>query len=423
MEKISVTHELTCKKEYDIIVAGGGVAGVAAAITAKRRGKSVLLLEKSNILGGLATLGLVNFFVAMCNGRCKQIIFGLADEWIRLAGKYGYETISEHWRDGEPKEMITRRFTQRFSHYIFALQLTEMVKEEGIDLLFDCIASEPVMEGNHCKGIITESKSGREYYKAKMVIDVTGDADILRRSGMPTVSGRNFFSYFGFGITLESCKKAVETNNIMNAYTGGGFAGGTIGLYGTGQPEDVPLYSGLTVEDVSDYLIRNQTTLLDRLKKDDPTSRDLTTSPLMPQFRTTCHIDGDYTLTMDDVYKHFDDAICAINDFDHRDVLMEIPLRAITKKGFDNLLTAGRCVSSEGYAWDMTRVIPPAIITGQCAAETAVLAIDTNTPVAEVDIKTLQDRIASDNIMVHFPDEYLPEDTTHLEYAGDPNHK
>ena len=81
--------KLTVKKTYDVIVAGGGVAGVSAAYTAAKRGKSVLLLEKSTILGGLGTLGLINLFVPMCNGRGKQIIFGLAEKWLRESALYG----------------------------------------------------------------------------------------------------------------------------------------------------------------------------------------------------------------------------------------------------------------------------------------------------------------------------------------------
>ena len=80
------TEELTPKKHFDVIVSGGGVAGVAAAVQAAREGKSVLLLEKSQKLGGLATLGLINLFVPMCNGRGKQIIKGMAEEFLRRAG-------------------------------------------------------------------------------------------------------------------------------------------------------------------------------------------------------------------------------------------------------------------------------------------------------------------------------------------------
>ena len=67
MDTVNFSKQLSVKKKYDVIVAGGGVAGVAAAVSVAKRGRSVLLLEKSNILGGLGTLGLINMFVPMFN--------------------------------------------------------------------------------------------------------------------------------------------------------------------------------------------------------------------------------------------------------------------------------------------------------------------------------------------------------------------
>ena len=166
MNTVTINKTVPVKAHYDVIVCGGGVAGCAAAVTAAKRGKSVLIIEKSNILGGLATLGLINLFVPMCNGRGKQIIFGLAEKWLRDSARYGYDTIADVWKNGEPLEYTEERYMQRYSPYIFALQLTEEVKDSGADLLFDCIACEPVMEGKTCKGVITESKSGTEYYSA-----------------------------------------------------------------------------------------------------------------------------------------------------------------------------------------------------------------------------------------------------------------
>ena len=194
MDSITLTKKLNMKKQYDVIVCGGGVAGVAAAVTAANEGHSVLLIEKSTILGGLGTLGLINLFVPMCNGRGKQIIFGLCEKWTRLSAKYGYDTIPPEWQNGEPKEPTTVRYIQRYSPYIFAMQLTEEIGTSGADLLFDCIACDPVMEGNICRGVITESKSGTEYYGCKVLIDTTGDCDVLRRGGVPTVAGQNYFT-------------------------------------------------------------------------------------------------------------------------------------------------------------------------------------------------------------------------------------
>ena len=253
---------------------------------------------------------------------------------------------------------------------------------------------------------------GTGAYGCKMLIDTTGDADLLRRMGMPTVAGQNYFTYGVGAVSLEGCRKALETGNIRSLYSG--IKGGGINLFGDGQPEDVPRWSGLTVEEVTDYLVMNQMLVLDKIKKtaDRRTERDIGMIPMMPQFRTTCRMVGDYSLRVSDAYRHFDDSICAINDFEHRDHLFEVPLRTITRRDFPNVLTAGRSASGEGYGWDLIRVIPPAILTGQAAGEAACLALETGRGVADVEIHTLQSRLEGENVMIHFPDEYVPEDKT-----------
>lgn len=410
MNAFTLTKKLTVKKEYDVIVCGGGVAGVAAAVTAAKQGRSTLLIEKSNILGGLATLGRINLFVPMCNGRGKQIIFGLCEKWVRLSAKYGYDTIPEEWKEGEPKEYTERRYVQRFSPYIFAFQLNEEIRTSGADILLDCIACDPVMEGNVCRGVVTESKSGTELYGCKMLIDATGDCDVLRRGGIPTVAGKNFYTYGVSAVSFDSMRTALETGDIRKAYQN--IAGGGINLFGDGQPSDVPQWSGLTVEEVTDYLLTMQQNVLEKLKQTDRSSRDVAVMPMMPQFRTTAHIRGDYSLKVADAYRHFEDSVCAINDFEHRDHLFEVPLRTLCRRDYPNLLAAGRCADGTGYGWDLLRVIPPAIITGQAAAHAACQAIEESCAVAAVDIKKLQTSLENDNVMVHFPDQYLPEDRT-----------
>jgi len=411
-DNISFSGKLTSKGEFDVAVAGGGVAGISAAIAAARRGKRVLLIEKSNILGGLATLGLINLFVPMCNGRGKQIIFGLAEELLRESALYGFSQIPEDWKNGQPKKYTEQRYWLRYSPYIFALQLTEKVKNEGIELLLDCIATDPVMRGDRCEGVLVYGKGGVDYYRCKTLIDTTGDADLLRSAGIPTASRGNYFTYGGRLVTLESCRLAAEKGDIRLAFSGIG--GGGINLFGDNQPNDVPMWKGLTVEEVTDYLVTNQALMLAKIKEKAKKGIDyeVSTIPHMPQFRTTACLVGDETLRVTDAYKHRGDSICVINDFEHRDHLWEVPIGTITRRDTPNILTAGRCASGEGYGWDVLRVIPPAIITGQAAGEIASLSVEMGVNVSDVNMFELQRRLEQDNVMVHFPDDYVPEDRT-----------
>ena len=372
--KITKTYEIPQRGNYDVIVAGGGVSGVAAAISASREGSRVLLIEKLAFLGGLATQGLITFFVPMCNGRGKQIVKGMADDFLRLAIKYGYDDIPQDWENGEPTVETKQRLRSHYDIGTFALALNKVLCDANVDILYDTIITDVVMEGKICKGLIVENKSGKSYYAAKIIIDVTGDADVLYWAGVPCVQGNNYFTYIAHKISLDDCKNAIEEHNIGKAIKW--TQGGPANLYGKNQPNNRPLYSGTDGDGVSEYIRENQLVLLDKIKDDDRFSRAIVTMPGMAQFRTTRHIDGDYTLTTNDVYHHFEDSITAICDMDHRDYLYEIPYRCICRKDYPNLLTAGRCVSASGYAWDVARVIPPAIVTGQAAGIAASMAIN-----------------------------------------------
>jgi hypothetical protein len=420
METIRLSISVPKKAKYDVIVAGGGVAGVAAALSARRAGKRVLVIEKCVTLGGLASTGLINFFVPMCNGRGKIIIRGMAEELLRLSIKHGFDTIPEDWKNSGTEEPAKQRYMTRFSPHIFALELTGLLAEEGIDIRFDSLVTDAVMRGGHCEGLVVESKSGREFFGADMIVDTTGDADALQRAGVPTVNGKNYFIYAGTLITLESCAAAVQSGDISKARVR--CYGGGATLYGANHPPEMKLFSGSTGDDVSEFVTLNQLELMKKLREQERFSRDLVELPAMAQFRTTRRIDGDYTLKVTDQYRHFDDSVGALCDFDNRDVLYETPFRTLVRSGFDNIITAGRCASAEGYAWDVLRVIPPAIISGQAAGAAAALAIDSGRPVYEVDIRRLQESLSKAGVMIHFDDSLIPakqadgahDDTGHI---------
>ena len=408
-EFISHQENIPVRGDYDVIVAGGGVGGVAAAVAAARMGKRVLLVEKSVSLGGLATIGLINMFVPMCNGRGVQIIRGMAEELLRLSISRGYDTLRKEWRDGEPGfGKTTARYVTTYSVPIFVMQLTEFVKNAGVDLLFDTVVSQPVTEGTRIKGVILDSKSGREYYSAKMFVDGTGDADLLYRAGVPTVQGGSYDIYVTYGTTLEKCKLALEEGDIGKLQTA--FQGAGVNLYGHGQDPNKPLWTGTDNREITQYFVENHATLLAKMKPEERRERDIFIMPNMPQFRTTRRLDGDYTFREEDVYRHFDDSIGAICDFTRRDLVFEVRYGTICRRGYPNVFGVGRIAAAEGFGWDILRVIPPAIITGQAAGIAAALAIDEGVEVADVDIAALQAELAAQDVMVHFDDAWVPAD-------------
>lgn len=404
MDYIALNENVPVKGKYDIIVCGGGVAGAAAALTAAREKKNVLLIEKSNILGGLSTLGHVNFFEPMCNGCGRQVVKGMAQEFLDLSVKYGYDTLHPEWKNGEPKEPTHRHYITWFSPFIFALALTDLLTNAGVKILFDTVVTAPVMDKEIIKGVVVDNKSGLTCYEGKQFIDVTGDADLIDRMGLPTVQGVNYFTFSGRLVTLDSCKEAVEKNDIRFAFKG--ISGGIAGQTGHGHPEGMPTFTGTSAEDVNDFIIKNQLKMFENIKKTGRTTREIASFPLMPQFRTTRHLDAEYTLTDDDLFRHFDDSIGVMGDPFINGNLFEIPFRTLCNKNAPNLLTAGRSASADGHAWNLLRIIPPAIVTGQAAGFAACQALNGDRAVYEPDINKLRDSMIASGNIVSFEDEW-----------------
>ncbi len=395
------------EKQYDILVAGGGLAGVAAAVQAARMGKKVVIVEKTVQLGGLATIGLVNFFVSMCNGRGVQIIKGMADEFLRLAVRYGYDDIPEVWRAGEPGLGATNtRLVTHFSAPVYALALLELTANAGVDVLFDSVVTDLECVGGHIAAALVYGKSGYTRIQAQMFVDTTGDGDLLCMAGIPTVSRGNYHTYIALGTDVIRCRRAAEAQDIEKLYCS--CFGGNAALSGKGHPEGMPLWDGTDSDQISAYLKTNQLQLLENIKSGDRQKRDLLTLPAMAQFRTTRHIDGDATLRTEDMYCHQADSIGAICNFEMRDQLYEVPYGTLVKTGFDNIITAGRSAAADGYAWEILRVIPPAILTGQAAGMAASMALDSGCPIARVDIAALQKGLADTGVIIHFNDAWVP---------------
>ena len=394
---------------YDVIVAGGGVAGAAAAVEAARSGMKVALVEKTTLLGGLATIGLVNYFEPMCNGQGTLIIRGLAEEFLRLAVQYGFDTIPEAWKNGEPGQgNAAKRLISHFSAPIFSLVLCELLHKAGVTLYFDTVVTGVDAANGHIRALHIFNKSGHRKLEGSLFVDTTGDADVLHFAGVPTVTRGNYHTYSGFHVSLENCRAALEAGDIAKLFDSR--LGGSASWRGKNHPEGKSLWDGTDGEQVSRYLVENQLELLEKIKGDDRKSRDITMLPGMPQFRTTRCISGNHVFREEDSYLHFEDSVGAICDWTKRVRLYEVPYGTLIRDGFDNVITAGRCACAEGVGWDILRVIPPAILTGQAAGAAASLAVQKGISLMNMDIPALQDKLASEGVMIHFDDSLVPEE-------------
>lgn len=405
---IHYSKNVPLKGKYDVVVVGGGVAGCAAAVSAAREGKKVILFEKTITLGGLATNGLVNLFEPLCNGRGTQVMFGMCEELFNLSVKYGYDSIPSDWKNGQPEKKTFQRYETRYEAPVFSLALTELLNSEGVEICFDTIITDALTDGRHVNAVIVENKSGTLCYEGDMFIDASGDADLLARAGVPTVTGRNFHTYYAYGINFESCKKALEVGNVGKAeYT---FWGGKSNLHGGGHPENIKTYDATDADEVNRYLISNQLEMLENIKGDNRNERYLFMLPSMAQFRTSRRIDGEHTFNTDkDAYKHFDDSIGVISDYERRDYIYEVSYKTLIRNGFDNIITAGRCASGEGYGWDIIRSIPASIVTGQAAGIACSLSIDSKKTIYDAEIKTIQSVLEKRGAALHFDDALIPE--------------
>lgn len=412
---MSQRKQLPAMPGYEVVVVGGGVAGVAAALAAARMGKKVLLVERTCALGGLATVGLVNLFVPMCNGRGIPIMRGMVEEFLRDAAAYGFDSLNYEWQKGYPDHPTNLRYVSWFSPGILALLMVEKLHQAGVEIIYNAVVADVVMTGSHCDGVEILCEEGMRFCPAAVVVDASGTSVVFDRAGAETELGENYFTNYVYTVTLERCADAVAKGNIR--YASGWYHGGNASLYGTNHPADMPFIHGDTSANISDYLVKGQLKLWEKLKGEDRLSRNPLTLPAMPQLRKVRRICGAYTMSDADLFCHFDDAVTAVCDSERRDSLYEIPYRALYCKNLDNLLAAGRNISASGWLWDVTRVIPPAIVTGQAAGVAAALAVEDKCAVSEVDIARLQAELTAQNVLVHFDDAWVPANRQAGEYS------
>ena len=377
---------------------GGGIAGLAAAAAAARGGARTLLLEKSIVLGGLATAGLISWYEPLCDGEGRQMIGGIAEELIRLSVRYGFDTLPGEWAQAPAAPPDRQRFASFFSPALFAMALDAWLQESRVAVVLDCLAVYPVMEQKRCVGIMAEVKEGRAFYGAKMVVDATGDAGIFYNAGAPTVTGRNYLSYIAHGYNADDVSAYRQSGKMVKLRRW--LAAGS-DMNGNGQPEGQETVVGVTSEEITDFVMAGRRLLFEKLKNQDKDSRDVSMLPFMPQLRTIRRIQGATEFRAVDRLS-CEHSIGSCGDFRSagKGKHYQIPLEALYCTAYPNLIAAGCMISAPyGDGWEVARVIPVCALTGQAAGTAAALAVRQGAGVASLPYGTLRNQLENQGVL------------------------
>ncbi|MBQ9545467.1 MAG: FAD-dependent oxidoreductase [Clostridia bacterium] len=368
----------------DVAVAGGGIAGIAAALAAARHGAKTLLIEKSWLLGGLATSGLVTIYLPLCDGRGRQLSFGIAEELLRLSISLGCEDrYPAAWLDGEG-DRTKERFLTQFNAQVFAILCEQLLIKEGVEILYGASVCAVRTENGAITHLVTESKSGREAVKIKCAVDCTGDADVCRLAGEKTAAyarGNVLASWYyfsgpdGYKLKMLGAAESVDKG---------------------AKEKEKPHYAALDARELSEMTVLSHKTLLDDFKKDGGVRKDhaLATVATIPQVRMTRRLSGAFTMDEADAHKSFADSVGMFGDWRKRGPAFELPFGTLHGEMIKNLAAAGRCISVTDALWDVTRVIPVCAVSGQAAGTAAATFSD----FTRADIPALQSALEKDGV-------------------------
>lgn len=384
----------------DLLVCGGGFAGVAAALSAARNGAKVMLLEQYGFLGGLVTAALVITTPPLNNGINKEI-------GRRLQEKSVYALCQN---SGEETEL------NAIDPEVIKYEFFVMLRELGIDFLLHTYIVSSIMEGEIIRGVMVESKAGRQAILASIVVDATGDADIAAFSGAPfrLVKKPMTMMFNMVGVNVKKAlaklgnwgnirglvKKAIEKGELsFDLGITRNFGAPGVNAEKLVYDDEINVWSGNLLDmDGTNPRDLTQAEVITRehafklaafLKKNLPGFEKSRIEYTATQVgvRATRQIIGEAAPSMEEVKnKIFDDTV--VKPYANSE--MRLPYGSILPQKVENLLVAGRCISAEEEAMGQLRLIPVCSATGEAAGTAAALALKQEITPRRLDRSLLQ---------------------------------
>jgi hypothetical protein len=428
--RLSFQRSIPVRYEVDVFVAGGGPAGMAAAITAARQGCRVVLAEGHAFFGGMGTAALVTLFMPFTDG----IHF--------LSGGFGEEIVARARKMDFPIYMNDPNFVVAVHPEALKRVYDDLALEAGITFSFQTQVIGVEREGGRVSHAICAAKSGLFAVAARLFIDCTGDGDLAAWAGASYAKGDEHGALMPGSLcslwsdvdwTRVTAPRFTDERFLPQAFADGVFSvldPHLPGMIRIGRSQaDGNLVHAFGVDGTDE---RSVTAALVDTRRRLPEYRryyhtyiegfeaaELVATGSLLAIRETRRILGDYILGLADFKARasFPDEIGRYNyavdvhaarpdpadarrfEEEFKTLCYEkgesygIPYRILTPVGLDNLLVAGRCVSVDRPMLGSIRVMPACFITGQAAGMAAALAVETSVGAHQVDVTALQRRL------------------------------
>jgi len=418
---VSLKRNIKVSYNADVVVVGGGIAGVSAACSAANSGASVVLIERFGALGGMLTTGGVAHF-------CGQIekqgeVF---DEILTDLKKYN--SLGEGDRES------------LFNYEILAFTLQEMLLRKNVKFLLHTRLVDVLSKGNEITECIISGKSGFEAIRGKVFIDCSGEADLARLAGIPTMKGDGKTGYqlpmskMFFVREVESDEfvgqvaedwptRIIQKEDLpMTSIWPDGPGGKAIKI-------KIPMLDSTSTEELTKAEVQARKRTMDVLsyyqEKENKNWR-LTHSASIIGIREGCRIEGDYILKTDELRagKAFDDGVArgtfyldghGLTD-DKRTYILpkdelkvppyQIPFRSLIAKDAGNLLMAGRCFSAEQLALSSARVSTSCSMMGQATGIAAAMSVNNRTKIRNLDYSDIKNEVLSRGAQLDVKNQY-----------------